>query len=270
MQWGKADNENTAKQKADQAECEEMWTSSFKNQRQRWCKPGKSSSLHSGSLKNSVQNQNKTNKRLTISVRRKILEKFIWKNQKTVVVSCPRAAGNSQAVGSNLGWQRRDRSRNLIEGTQVLETKNFRLLQDVCCRNPSGDKASRLMAEQGFLHRVFCGWEAAPMLPNWAHQHLRNQLKPGRNKPNPPVSTWNLVHFGEETFSDRKIASNLNLHLIFFILLYSDQGSAAAEEGNVSQDVVIWDAAPHCLQTIKITELHFLMSWECNGDSSGY
>lgn len=123
MQWGKADNENTAKQKADQAECEEMWTSSFKNQRQRWCKPGKSYSLHSGSLKNSVQNQNKTNKRLTISVRRKILEKFIWKNQKTVVVSCPRAAGNRQAVGSNLGWQRRDRSRNLIQGTQVSDTE---------------------------------------------------------------------------------------------------------------------------------------------------
>lgn len=94
MQWGEADNENTAKQKTDQAKCEEMWTSLFLNPRQSWCKLGKSSSLHSGSLKNSVQNRNKTNEHMTISIRRKILEKLIWKDQKTVLFWCSRAAGN--------------------------------------------------------------------------------------------------------------------------------------------------------------------------------
>lgn len=112
MQWGEADNENTAKQKTDQAKCEEMWPSSFKNQRQSWCKLGKSSSLYSGSSKTSVQNQNKTKEHMTISIRRKIPEKLIWKNQKTVILMF-QGTGNSQAVGRNLGWQRRDRPQNL-------------------------------------------------------------------------------------------------------------------------------------------------------------
>lgn len=154
MQWEKADNENTTKQKTDQAKCEKTWICSFKNQRQRWCKLGKALPLAILVVQKSfVQNQNKTNKHMRIPIRRKILEKLIWINQ-TVLAWWSSAMGSSRLPScrkkSGLAgerWISKSDNPGLSQDTQDLEAWNFRLLRGLCYRYSSADEASRLPGE---------------------------------------------------------------------------------------------------------------------------
>lgn len=161
-QWAKIDNENATNQKTEQAKCEETWTSSFKNQRQRWGELGKALPLAILAIPRSSKSEQTQwaceNSYWEESPREINLEKS---NCISLTMQCN---GSRQLQGAIwAGWTPMSGNPGLSHSTQDLKAPNFGLLQDLCWAIILGTRPPGCWLNQDASTGLFAERELLPL-----------------------------------------------------------------------------------------------------------
>lgn len=268
-QWAKIDNENATKQKTAQAKCEDTWTSSFKNWRQRWGELGKALPLALLAVpKSSKSEQNQW--AYENSYQGEInLEKPNCMSPTTQCKGSRQLRGCREPAGlAGQGRTPASDSPGLSHGTQDSKAPNLGLLQDLCwaivlgtrppCCWTNRDAWTRLFAERELLPHCQTGHFGSSPVSQTLAERSQTHMHLSEN--------WLVLangHFSHEKTKKKK--GPINFQPKFSFVLFYFLLTSAAENRNVRKDVIVCDVAIYCLQTMTTIELHFLMSWKHNG-----